>query len=582
MEHSTIQPPTPTPSDLFSWFDYGIFSVMLLVSIIIGVYFGFFGKKQQSAVEYLRGGKQMKVLPVAVSLIASQISTTTLLAVPADVYKFGGNYMWLFFPTIIECFITYHVFLPVYYKLQLTSIFEYVELRFDKKLRFLISFFAIIIGCLFAPIVIYIPSLAFSQVTGVNVHLIACITSAICIFYTTIGGLKAVVWTDTLQFGAMVVTFTTLLFMGVSDVRGFSFVWNKSVEGQRLNIFDFDPTLRDSFGAIMIGGTVQWLGYTAINPGVIQKFLSVPKYSDVKKVVSIFGIGVSLIHIFAGFTGLVLYAKYWNCDPMSTKEVVKLEQLVPYFAMEIMGSYPGLPGIFIAGIYSAGLSSLSAYLNTLSALIYEDFIKPFVPKETSQKTVSNILKLIVLVSGIVSTLLVLVIEKLQGMFLVHTALIAVTLGPMLGIFTLGLLIPMANSKGTFVGAVSASVIIAWITIQNQKYQNENLYHEFIKPISTEGCNFTVTSNTTMTTHSVDVDHTFILYQISVWFYCLIGCTITVIVGVIISYFTTHDKLPVPLDLLSPVIHPFFREKVVNTEQVEFSGTKEVELQLLKR
>ncbi|KAK4876630.1 hypothetical protein RN001_009136 [Aquatica leii] len=535
---------THNRSDLFSWFDYILFTGMLIISMAIGIYFGFFGKKQRTADEYLKGSKQMTVVPIAISLIANQISSTTLLAVPADIYRFGSNYVWIGLATIIECIITYYVYLPVFFNLQVTSVYEYIEMRFDRRLRFLTSLLGILAVFVFCPIVVYIPSLAFSQVTGFNVRLIACITSVICIFYTSIGGLKAVVWTDTVQFLIMITTFLIILFLGVSKIGGFKFMWSKSVEGGRLDIIDFsfDPTLRDSFGALIIGGTIQWLSCTAVYQGSVQKFMSVPSYKEVKQVMPFYAMGMVLFHMFATFTGLLLYARFWNCDPLSTQKVSRLEQLVPYLVMEIAGEFPGLPGIFIAGVYSAGLSSLSASLNTLSAIIYEVFVAPFIPQNTSQSCISTILKFIVLIIGVISTILVLVFEKLEGIFAVYTALIALSFGPLLGLFTLGMLIPKANSTGAFVGASISSIVVSWIAVQNQRYQSV-IVANFIKPTSTDGCNVTIA--TINLVNQAQVDSPFILYRISFWFYSCICLCMTVIIGVIIS---TTTLLAVPADV----------------------------------
>ncbi|KAK4876633.1 hypothetical protein RN001_009139 [Aquatica leii] len=496
------------------------------------------------------------------SLIASEISTTTLLAVPADIYQFGSNYIWVTLATTIVCIIAYYVYLPVFFTLQVTSIYEYIQLRFDRRLRLLTSFFGILSIFVYCPTVIYIPSLAFSQVTGVSVHLIASITSIICIFYTSIGGLKAVVWTDAVQFCIMIVTFIIIFFMGVSTVGGFSFLWSKSVEGHRLDVtdFSFDPTLRDSFGALIAGGIVQWLAFTVVDQGPVQKILSVPSYKNLKIIMPFCALGLGFFHIFATFTGLLLYARFWNCDPLATKEVSRSEQLVPYFVMEVTKNFPGLPGIFIAGVFSAGLSTLSANLNTLSAVIYKDFLSPFMSKTITQKRISNILKLIVLIGGVISTLLVLVLENLEGIFSVYTIFMAVLAGPLLGIFTLGMLIPKANSKGAFYGALITCIVVTWLVVQNQRYQSIIL-SEFIKPTSTNGCNATkLAVEVTSSAKKVSLDSLFILYRISFWFYSFIGFAMTFVIGLTVSWFTKHDKEYVPLELLSPVIHTFVKEK----------------------
>ncbi|KAK4876634.1 hypothetical protein RN001_009140 [Aquatica leii] len=529
---------------LFSWLDYIVFGSMLGISVIIGIYFALCGNRQNSADEYLKGGKTMKVLPIAVSLIASQIATSTLLAVPSDVYRFGANYLWLGVATLFMCFLGYHIFLPVFFKLQITSVFEYLHLRFNKTVRIVASFFNLLGMFIYCPIVIYIPSLAFAQVTQGNPLVIACISCAICIFYTTIGGFRAVVWTDTLQFIIMALSFFLLFCIGLSAINGFKVLWNTSIEGHRLDIFDFsfDPTLRDSFGAIMIGGTFYWLTITCVDPVCVQKFLSVPTLSDVKKVIVIYAFSVASIHVLSALTGLLMYAKYWNCDPFSAKKIFNSDQLVPYFVMDVAGNIPGYSGVFMAGVFSAGLSTLSASLNTMSAIIYEDFVSLFISKNISQARVTTILKTIVVVTGTIATVLVFALKNINGIFPVYTGIYAATLGPTLGLFFLGVLVPLANSKGALYGSLTGIIFILFVFIQNQRHQSDAYLGQFLKPISTDGCNVSLTNNATKI--EVPGDLPFFLYRISFWFNTFMGTMVTVVVGIIISWFTKHDKIPV--------------------------------------
>lgn len=537
----------------FTWTDYTFFGGMLTISTLIGIYFGFFGKKQNTANEYLMGGKQMHAIPISVSQVACQISATTLLAVPADVYKFGANYLWLSVSTLFVSIAVYNIYLPVFYNLQITSIYEYLQLRFDRKMQILGSFLTIVSMLVYCPIAIYIPSLAFTQVTGVNVMLVASVTSIICVFYTTVGGLKAVVWTDTFQFVVMVITFSLVFFMGLSSVGGFVSVLDRSTAGGRFEVLDFsfDPTLRDSFSALIIGGTAQWIAFTGTNQATLQKFLSVPTVKDARSALVIYTICISIIHAFVVFMGLLVYAKYWNCDPLASNQISRIEQLLPQFVMDVAGSLPGLPGVFIAGVFSAGLSSLSACLNATSGVIYKDFVSHFLPKATPQKRISNVLKVIVAGLGIVCTLLVFILDKVTGIFPFYMGLMAIATGPLLGIFTMGLLVPFVNSKGAFYGGVLSMIVIGWISFQNQWYQSLGLNDEFLKPISTDGCYNNSSFEISNTSY---LEKPIFLYRISFWFYTLIGALLSMACGFMISCFTEHDKAPVPKELLSPIIH----------------------------
>lgn len=148
-----------------------------------------------------------------------------------------------------------YFFLPLFYKLQITSVYEYLGVRFNNKVRILGSLLYAIYMILFLPIVIYIPALALGQgiskliftklfnrsisyflVTNLNVHLITPVVCVVCIFYTTLGGLKAVIWTDAIQFGVMLGSMIVVIVVGLWNEGGFQNVLKNASEGGRLDI----------------------------------------------------------------------------------------------------------------------------------------------------------------------------------------------------------------------------------------------------------------------------------------------------------------------------------------------------------
>lgn len=158
-----------------------------------------------------------------------------LLAVPADTYFYGFTFVWSLVGVFVVGIAMPIIYLPVFYKLQVTSIYEYLEARFNASLRRLCSLLFAISSFLYLPVVIYVPALAFAQATDVNLHLITPLVCAVCLFYTTVGGIKAVVWTDTLQFMAMVGGTVAVMVIGVKSVDGFGNIYEKCRDGQRLD-----------------------------------------------------------------------------------------------------------------------------------------------------------------------------------------------------------------------------------------------------------------------------------------------------------------------------------------------------------
>lgn len=144
------------------------------------------------------------------------------------------------------------------------------------------------------------------------------------------------------------------------------------------------------------------------------------------------------------YCGLLIYATYHDCDPLTTKLVKAADQLLPLLVMDILGDYPGLPGLFVAGVFSAALSSLSTGLNSLSAVMLEDFFKPLANKPLTVTQTKYIMRGVVAVAGAICVALVFVVEHLGSVLQLSMSLGAVAHGPLLGIFTMGVLLPWVH------------------------------------------------------------------------------------------------------------------------------------------
>lgn len=166
------------------------------------------------------------------------ISAITIIGVPAEVYSYGSQYWAICISASIVALFTAHFFLPIFYDLQIVSCFTYLEMRFGQRLCSLASGLYTIGILFYLPLIVYAPAMAFSQVTGLNLHLITPITCLVCVFYTTFGGLRAVVWTDTIQFGSMFVAIAAVVYLGTSQLGGVAEVFEIADRGDRLVWFE--------------------------------------------------------------------------------------------------------------------------------------------------------------------------------------------------------------------------------------------------------------------------------------------------------------------------------------------------------
>ncbi|XP_035736349.1 sodium-coupled monocarboxylate transporter 2-like isoform X1 [Vespa mandarinia] len=553
----------------FDIVDCIVFIGMLGVSAIVGIYQAYRSRKNPDAVrEYLVGSQNMSIFPISMSLIASYISGISMLGLPAEMYVYGTQLWSIVFA---DCFVSLTmaiVYLPVFYGLQITSSYEYLELRFNRMVRLMGSIIFIIKMLLYIPLVIYVPALAFNQVTDINLHMIALLVSIVCIFYTTLGGLKAVVWTDTIQMMVMFVSVIIVAALGTNKVGGVYEVWRRNVETGRIEFFnmDPDPTIRHTFWTVVIGNYLNWLATCSVNQAMVQRCLAMPNLKKSNITIMIMAIGIVTIVSLCCYTGIVIFAAFYECDPVTTKKIRKPDQLLPYFVMEIARSIPGLPGLFVSGVFSAALSTMSTGLNSMSGVIYEDIIKPCLKKPISNVGASRIMKVIVVLMGIICVGLVFLVEKLSSLIQAGKSLSGITAGPLLGIFTLGMFFPFANSVGALIGGIISLNLVAWISFGTQAAISSGKIIFPIKPVSIDGCIETLKNTsgnlTDIFENTIRDQPPFFLYRMSYLWYTWVGFLTAILIGIIVSWITGPNKYKLgDIKLYTPIIHGLLRSKI---------------------
>lgn len=180
--------------------DYIVIGLMLLLSMCIGIYQALFsGGKQKTTHEYLLGNRQLGAFPVGISVFISVISAVTFIGNPAEVYINGPTFWLVSLNGFAVGLIITRTFIPVFYRLNVTSIYEYLELRFNKVVRMSAVIISVISGFIYMSFVIYAPALAISSITNLSLDLSIIVIGAVCTFYSSLGGIKAVIWADVFQ-----------------------------------------------------------------------------------------------------------------------------------------------------------------------------------------------------------------------------------------------------------------------------------------------------------------------------------------------------------------------------------------------
>ncbi|XP_076041757.1 sodium-coupled monocarboxylate transporter 2-like isoform X2 [Oratosquilla oratoria] len=552
------------PSELalkFGWADYLVFALMLAVSAAIGVFYGFFSKSKQDTAEFLMAGKSMGTFPVAMSLIASFMSAITLLGTPSEVYQFGFLYWLIGFSYFVVMPAASYLYLPVFYELQVLSAYEYLERRFNKAVRMLGSLTFIVQMNLYMAIVVYAPALALSQVMGLNVYASVVLICVVCIFYTTLGGMKAVLWTDTIQVVIMYFSMVFVIIKGAIDNGGFKAVWDINDASGRTELVNWDPnpTVRHTFWSLVVGGYFTWITIYGVNQAQVQRYLSVPTKQHAINALWINLFGLFFLMLTCAFGGMVIYAKYADCDPIRSGVVSKGDQLFPLFVMHTLGDYMGLPGLFVAGIFSGALSTVSSGMNSLAAITLEDFIKGGCFPNMSDVVSTRVAKFLSFLYGVLTFGLVFVAAQLGNVLSAALSIFGMVGGPLLGVFTLGMFFPWANGIGAFVGTIVSLVFMFWIGVGHQVAKANGQISVPRMPTSVAGCvNFTEPTIVAPTSFE-DPGEPLAIYELSYMWYSATGCFTVIVVGLLVSACTKwQDVRYLDPRTLSPAIHWFRR------------------------
>jgi sodium-dependent multivitamin transporter 6 len=267
--------------------------------------------------------------------------------------------------------------------------------------------------------------------------------------------------------------------------------------------------------------------------------------------------GAAVVIILCGIIGVILYAYYAGCDPYTARYVTDIDQIFPYFVMEVLSHKKGLPGIFLACVFSGSLSTISSGLNSLAAVVIEDVYKGLMGKTLTDERQGFVSKIFSIVLGAVVVLLTYLVSYLGSILNAALSLFGVLSGPIMGVFFLGFFFPQANSRGGFIGFLASLFLQLWIFLGAQLTKNQMVSERL--PLSVANCLIPINITTTITPIAIKSDlkeklnfenlYLFFFrlnpllgfYSVSYMWYTPIAVASVLVVGLIVSYATGTVK-----------------------------------------
>ncbi|XP_030261458.1 solute carrier family 5 member 6a [Sparus aurata] len=528
----------------FTTVDYIIFALLLVASAGIGLFYAFSGGRQRTTQEFLMADRSMSCLPVSLSLLATFQSAVAILGAPSEVYTFGTQYWFLGCSYFLGLLIPAHVFIPVFYRLRLSSAYEYLELRFNKTVRICGTVTFIFQMVIYMGVVLYAPALALNAVTGFDLWGAVLAMGLVSTLYTALGGLKAVIWTDVFQTVVMFAGQTAVIVVGASQAGGMGAVWKKAVNGSRIAGLDLNPNPleRHTFWTLGVGGVFLMLALYGVNQAQVQRYLS--SRTEKEAIMSCYVVFPcqQIVLCLGCLMGLVMFARYGEDSPLDKGYVQTNDQMVLYFVMDVFRDLPGLPGLFVACLFSGALSTISSAFNSLATVTMEDLIKPYFPNMTEAKA-TLLSKGLALVYGLVCLAMAYIASRMGSVLQAAFSIFGMVGGPLLGVFCLGMFFPWANPTGAVVGLVAGLVMAFWIGIGSFVMRMPGPTP--LPPLNTTASplfdNMTTSVMTTLVTAKPRPTGVEALYSLSYLWYSAHNSTTVVVVGLIVSLLTGPMK-----------------------------------------
>ena len=458
--------------------DAAIIVVYLLGMVGVGAWFM---RRNKSSDDYFRGGGRLPWWVVSLSIYATLFSSITFLSIPALTYHTDCRYFFKTLGILILVPIVVRFYLPFFRKLNLTSAYEYLEVRFNLGCRLFASAAFILFMVARTAVVAYLPAVAIAAVTGMDVNLAIVVVTLVTIVYCTLGGVEAVVWSDFVQsvilIGSTIAIYAYLVCGTDGGLSGFI---AKGMEAGKFRMMDlrWDWT-QPVLWVALVGGIVENLASYTSDQCVVQRYMTTRDEAGAAKSIKLNGV-LSFVNCFVFFTlGVALWTFYQShADKIPT--LAKQDQIFPWF---IAHELPvGFSGLVLAAVAAATMSTLSANLNSAATAVTTDFYKRLkvsgfkfqvsgfkfqvsgsgcqVSGDGEQRRLLLCGRIVTVAVGLLGGAFALVLANMDigSIYDQFLKFLGVLTGGLACLFLMGRFLPFVNGRGAFVGLIANYVV----------------------------------------------------------------------------------------------------------------------------
>ncbi len=484
------------------FWDFLILIVYLLGIVALGSYFA---RGIKTSEDFFLAGRSFSWFPLGLSIIVSLMSANSFLGIPG--YSYGHDLQLIAMTPLMLpiMFIVIYFFLPTFYRFRVTTAYEYLERRLGAGSRLLATCLFLLTRLGWLGTVIYVPCVPLSRVAGISLELCVVSVGVGATLYTVLGGMKAVVWTDVVQFFVLIGGLVVMVVTLVENVDGGALgIWEKASAGGRTTLIQFEGDLFSdtTIWAILIGSIAAYLADYGADQVALQRYFSARSLKDSQRSILCNAVAVIPLVLLLGAVGLGLFAFYQQ-SPEQLEAGIEKDHVMVFFAATQLP--PGFAGLMIAAIFATTMSSVDSGINSMSTAcvvdIYRRWIHPPVGTELEELSAQEkgseltLARGLTAFWGIVGTAMALFVMPHAGsIVLMSVKVMGLFTGPLLGIFLLALFTRKTRDLPCLSGALAGWSITAYLAFAT---------------------------------------------EMTFWWWSPLGCTITVLVGWILSVLTSR-------------------------------------------
>ncbi|MBR5851359.1 MAG: sodium/solute symporter [Bacteroidaceae bacterium] len=441
----------------FGWLNWTVLALYLVAMLGMGFYFM---RKENGAEDFFKGGGRIPWWAAGISIYATMLSAITYMTIPAKAYTTNWTYYPMLWMILLVSFPVIKYYLPYFRKLNVTSAYEILEQRFNLFTRMLASTLFCIFMIVRMAIVLYLPSLALTAVTGIDIYMCIVLMGLVTIVYCTMGGVEAVIWGDVVQglilvFGALF----AVVYLAMGTEGGIGGCIDIALENDKLRLFDWSNTWSQAtWWVIILGGLANNLISYTSDQTVIQRYLTTPDEKSAGRGILVNGVMSVFVSVAFYMIGTGLYTFYKTHPAELDITMGQSDAIFPFFMMSQMPA--GIAGALIAAIFAATMSTISSNINSVATAFSIDFWKRFRPTTTDSQTVV-VARWASVVSGMVGLVLALLMATwdIQSFLDFFNEILGLLTSGLGGLFFIAVFMKRVKGYAALAGFVAGEAVV---------------------------------------------------------------------------------------------------------------------------